>query len=102
MAMRLVEAGAAPGIDGAVLIAGAGHARRDRGVPLRLSDLAPGATVLSVGFIQVSAERRDPTDYAAPLHAPALPFDFVLFTPRADVEDPCSKYGEGLRRLGDK
>src|SRR5882724_9504039 len=36
--------------DGAVLIAGAGHARRDRGVPVHLARQAPGAGIASVAF----------------------------------------------------
>ncbi|MBI2017053.1 MAG: ChaN family lipoprotein, partial [Candidatus Rokubacteria bacterium] len=47
MAERLTTAG---GADGAVLIAGAGHGRKDWGVPVSLALVSPGATVISVAF----------------------------------------------------
>jgi uncharacterized iron-regulated protein len=67
-----------------VLIAGIGHARRDRGVPLYL----PGADIVSIGFVEVDAESKSPSDYLTGLFGPAS-FDYVWFTPRAEREDPC-------------
>ena len=61
-----------------VLIAGNGHARRDRGVPFYLA----GGGVLSVAFIEVEADKTAPRDYAQD-------FDYLWFTPRVDREDPC-------------
>jgi len=61
----------------AVLIAGAGHARRDRGVPLYVQD-----EVLSIAFIEVDSGRSSPRDYAQN-------FDYVWFTSRAMRDDPC-------------
>lgn len=73
MAAAMREAGG----DGALLIAGAGHGRKDMGVPLRL----PASATASVGFIEV----RD--------GAPAtLPFDYVWTTPRVDDRDPCESF----------
>jgi uncharacterized iron-regulated protein len=69
----------APG-DGAVLIAGNGHVRRDLGVPLYLP-----RPCLSLGLLEVEAGKSDPPDYV-------LPFDFVWFTPRAKREDPCNAF----------
>jgi uncharacterized iron-regulated protein len=79
----------ASGRDGAVLIAGTGHARTDRGVPAALAHAAPGKKVLSVAFIEVSPDGCAPEDYAASFGAKALPFDYVVFTPGTQREDPC-------------
>ena len=81
MAKALSEAGSA----GAVLIAGAGHARRDRGAPAYL----PAALVdnlLSIAFIEIEPQgSADLTRYAGL-------FDFVWFTERAPRPDPCKDF----------
>lgn len=85
-----IEAGASE--RGVVLITGAGHARRDRGVPVFLSRSAPDLKIASVAFLEVAPETLTPQDFADEFGS-ELPFDFVVFTPRAKREDPC----EGLR-----
>jgi uncharacterized iron-regulated protein len=77
--------------DGAVLIAGAGHARRDRGVPVHLARQAPEASITSLAFVEVEAAAAKPGDYAPRFGAESLPFDYVWFTPRVDDGDPCEK-----------
>jgi uncharacterized iron-regulated protein len=77
--------------DGAVLIAGAGHVRRDRGVPVPLARQVPDATIASVAFVEVDAGASKPSDYAARFGTETLPFDYVWFTPKADDADPCEK-----------
>jgi uncharacterized iron-regulated protein len=89
MAAALLDADA----DGAVLIAGAGHVRRDHGVPRYVRLRAPDADVVSVAFVEVRAARTAPAEYAGAWGG-ALPFDYVWFTPRVDDRDPC----EALRR----
>ena len=74
--------------DGAVLIAGGGHARLDRGVPYYLALDTPGASVASVSFREVSHADVDPKTYAAD----EGPFDYVWFTPRGSDEDPCAGF----------
>ena len=96
MAERLATAGKQ---DGAVLIAGAGHVRRDYGIPAYLSSGGPGAGVISVAFLEVSQELRDPTAYAARFDRQTLPFDYIWFTPRVDERDPCAAFEEQLKRL---
>jgi uncharacterized iron-regulated protein len=76
---------AGTGVKGAVLIAGAGHARRNRGVPLYLP-VADAAEVLSIGFIEVEP------DAAPPLQQYRGVFDFVWFTAPAKREDPCKDF----------
>lgn len=82
--------------DGAVLIAGNGHARRDRGAPWWLTRLGvdPGA-ILSVGVLEVDPARRAARD----LSGLAAQFDLIYLTPRVDSEDPCVKFAEQLKRL---
>lgn len=74
----------AAGGEGAVLIAGNGHVRNDRGVPLHLGARAPERSVATLAFIEVDAKRSSPRDYE-------LPFDFVWFTPRVDDIDHCER-----------
>ncbi len=69
--------------DGAVLIAGAGHVRRDLGVPRML----PDAETASVAFIEVRADMTAP---------PALAVDYVWLTPRVDDRDPCERFKKEL------
>ncbi|HUK65652.1 MAG TPA: ChaN family lipoprotein [Anaeromyxobacteraceae bacterium] len=87
LAERLLSAQA----DGAVLVAGAGHARRDRGVPFDLEREAPSRSSLSVAFLEVAPDLKEPADYKTAFGADALPFDFVIFTPRAERTDPCEQ-----------
>lgn len=88
--------------DGAVLIAGFGHVRNDRAVPVYLKVARPGATVVAVAFLEVDRESTKPADYASDFGRATLPFDYVWFTPRADETDPCEAFKESLKRLRDK
>lgn len=96
MAEALARTG---GRDGAVLIAGAGHGRRDRGVPAHLARHAPGTSVASVALLEVEAAATAPAEYAARWDRGSLPFDYVWFTPRIDDVDPCEKFKKSLERL---
>jgi uncharacterized iron-regulated protein len=90
MADALASAGEG---DGAVLIAGAGHVRKDRGVPARLAVRRPGAPVVALAFVEVRDGRSDPRGYLA------RPVDYVWFTPRADSADPCERFRGPLDKL---
>jgi uncharacterized iron-regulated protein len=76
---------------GAVLIAGNGHVRRDRGVPWYLVRRAPGRPVLTVLLVEVEEGERstDPAAYVPRDEAGAPAVDWVVFTPRAERGDPC-------------
>jgi uncharacterized iron-regulated protein len=91
--------GAAGEADGAVLIAGAGHGRRDWGVPAHLAVLAPEATVAAVAFVEVDPAVTDPARYRVAAPGAAAPFDYLWFTPRVDAEDPCEKFRRALERV---
>ena len=86
----------------AVLIAGNGHTRKDRGAPYYLRRLKPKANILSIGYVEVDAAATSPQDYAAIYNAARLPFDLVWFTPRRDTEDPCQKFAPQLMGLKKK
>jgi uncharacterized iron-regulated protein len=76
---------------GAVLIAGNGHARKDRGVPWALARKAPHAKVTTVAMIEVEDDRTNPKAYD--IHA-----DYTFFTPRATDEDPCIAFKEEMKK----
>jgi uncharacterized iron-regulated protein len=80
----------------AILIAGNGHVRADRGVPWHIRQRAPGTPVTAILLLEVEDGRTDPADYVPrdPEGRPAA--DFVIFTPRAKRGDPC----EALRKKG--
>jgi len=86
---RMAAALERSGARGAVLIAGAGHARRERGAPLYLSGAAR-AHLLAIAFIEVESDRNEPGDYAG--EGLAASYDLVVFTPRAAREDPCKGF----------
>jgi len=75
---------------GAILVAGDGHARNDRAVPSWLAREAPARKVVAVAHLEVQPGLRHPDDYAAD-YGGRLPFDYVIFTPAAEREDPCAK-----------
>ncbi|MGE5546211.1 MAG: ChaN family lipoprotein [Solirubrobacterales bacterium] len=79
----------------AVLIAGAGHARSDRGVPRALARLTPNARMLSLAFTEVEPGQTDPATYDQA-------FDALWFTPRAEREDPCIAFRRHMEKKGEK
>ncbi|MFP2902049.1 ChaN family lipoprotein [Corallococcus sp. 4LFB] len=91
MADRLLETVPA---DGAVLITGNGHIRKDRAVPAHLERRAKDGPVLSVALLEVSPEALKPQDYSAAVGASALPYDYVWFTPAMPEDDPCKALRE--------
>jgi len=85
--------------DGAILIAGTGHVRRDRGVPMYLRGRSPTVAIAAVAFAEVQPNATSPNDYAARFSTTSLPFDYVWFTPRMDDDDPCERFRRSLERL---
>ena len=61
------------------VIAGNGHARRDRGVPALLEAARPGLAVLSVGQLETPPEENPP-------------FDLWRVTEPAERDDPCEAF----------
>jgi uncharacterized iron-regulated protein len=100
MAAALLAVTSYPGTDGAVLIAGNEHVRRDRGVPFHLLRRDPEATLASLALLEV---RPNATDARAALDlrpGESAPFDYVWFTPASDDRDPCERHRKSLERLG--
>ena len=87
LALALSDAGARTG--SAVLLAGNGHARKDRGVPSFFGHQGLQGKPISVMLIEVEDGRNDAQDYVPmdPNGEPAA--DFIIFTPGADRKDPC-------------
>lgn len=83
---------------GSILIAGSGHVRTDRGVPVHLAVLASGRPHVSVAFVEVLPARQAPEEYAEAFSASRLPFDFVVFTPAAQREDPCKALEKRMKK----
>ncbi len=77
--------------DGAVLVAGAGHVRTDRGVPVYLARSRPARRSFTVSFLEVDTG-GDPRAYAAD-----QPSDALVFTPRVDDADPCAQFHHPIR-----
>ena len=94
MAAMLTEAAALENVAGAVLIAGAGHVRADRGVPWHLRQMAPTRSVATIAFVEVQDARRAPAEYGL-----VDKFDYAWFTSRLDDEDPCKRFREAPQRL---
>lgn len=76
----------------AVLLAGSGHVRIDRGVPMHLARRGRGQGVLALAPIEVAPGRTRPQAYAEAYGAAELPFDYVWFTPRETRDDPCVSF----------
>lgn len=92
MANALITATNAARKDDAVLIAGTGHTRRDRGAGRDLLARDPKRPLVSIAFAEVQADKTDPAAYASRWNSSGLPFDFVWFTPRATDDDPCAAF----------
>lgn len=78
---------AAPDGQGAVLIAGAGHVRRDRAAPLYLKD---ADSALTIAYVEVVPGREAPSAYDSE------GFDLLWFTAATPRPDPCATRPAGL------
>ncbi len=80
----------------AILIAGNGHVRSDRGVPWHIRLRAPEKMLVSSYLlVEVEEGKTDPEAYVPrdPEGKPAA--DLMIFTPRAERVDPC----EAMRKM---
>ncbi len=83
-----------------VLIAGVGHVRKDRGVPLYLYEEEKDISVISIALLEVEEDHNDLAAYAMHWEGGHLPFDYVWFTARAERpndEDYCIKLKERFK-----
>ena len=99
LAESLLRARKASPTGHAVLIAGSGHTRSDRGVPWVLSELAPNLSVVSIASVEVDPKAETVSDLVAraPDGTPAA--DYVWVTPAKARPDPCEKLRETMERI---
>jgi uncharacterized iron-regulated protein len=88
----IAEALLAPGGDGAVLIAGNGHVRRDLAVPLYLAASAPARASCAIGLLEVEAGEVEARAYAHTAGLETAIYDAVIFTARRQRPDPCAAF----------
>lgn len=85
-----------------VMIAGLGHVRNDRGLPLYLEkNLEAPADILAIGMIEVDPEKTEPGVYAETWNSDTLPFDIVIFTPKVDHGDLCGELEKHFNKQKD-
>ena len=86
---------------GSVLIAGAGHVRRDWAVPWYLTHRAPKLHIRTLAFVEAMADKPAVSDYLDAegdgVGTDRPIYDFVWFTPRANLIDHCAQLRERLR-----
>lgn len=87
---------------GAVLIAGSGHVRKDSAVPSFIKQKLPDASITSIAFFEVDPERASPADYVEPIAGLEKPYDFVYFTPKADLVDRCAEMAKHMQTMKPK
>lgn len=77
-----------------IVIAGNGHVRSDRGVPWYIRQRAPAVAVSTTMLVEVEDGKTDAAAYL-PLGPDGKPAaDTLIFTPRADRDDPCKAFGK--------
>ncbi|MDH5325851.1 MAG: ChaN family lipoprotein [Gammaproteobacteria bacterium] len=81
-----------------VLIAGSGHVRADRGIPMYVKQRHGDAKLISLAFMEVTDGELAVDYYRERWGEAHLPFDYVWFTPRAQREDPCEAYAKYLKK----
>lgn len=86
MAQALVD-DATP--DGAILIAGNGHVRRDTGVPVYLRG-ARAAEVVSLGLVETDSPEESLSALSHRFEESPPPYDFVWMTAPIARDDPCA------------
>lgn len=87
LAEALVAAAARHG--SAILFAGNGHVRADRGVPLVLRRREPARNIVTVLLLEVEPDKTDPAAYVQRDTEGRPTSDFIVLTPRAERGDPC-------------
>jgi len=87
MAEQLIKVGIT---SGAILIAGNGHVRNDRGVPWYLEKRAPFATHASLMIIEADDRTSSPDGLIPRDESGKVTADFVWYTPGKKRPDPCN------------
>jgi uncharacterized iron-regulated protein len=76
----------------AIVMAGNGHVRGDRGIAWYIRQREPGIKVVTVALVEVEDGKTDPAAYVPrdPEGRPAV--DYVVFTPKHVRPDPCDAF----------
>ncbi|MFN3868899.1 MAG: ChaN family lipoprotein [Hyphomicrobiaceae bacterium] len=83
---------------GAILIAGNGHVRADRGVPWYMIRRGiPRESIVSVVHMEVRPDRLSPAEYLS--GADGAVADFVVFTPRQPRPDACEEMKRQMEKI---
>ena len=85
-----------------VLITGVGHVRKDWAIPFHLKRLIPNGTTATIAFLEVNHGGQAVTDYSTNSEISGIPYDYIWFTPRVDVEDACEKFKKQLKSMKTK
>ena len=83
--------------DGAVLIAGAGHVRKDWAVPPVIHRTLTDPITVSIAFIEVDPKLTAPSEYMETVPGLPKPYDYIYFTPRADLTDHCAEFEKHMK-----
>jgi len=75
-----------------VLVAGSGHTRKDRGVPMYITSEYRNDGIISIVWIEVAKGLNSVEEYAERWDSKKLPYDYVWFTARVDRPDPCKEF----------
>jgi uncharacterized iron-regulated protein len=81
-----------------VLVAGSGHGRKDRGVPLYLRSQDSTGKIVSIAWIEVVPDMTKVVDYARAWGSETLPYDYVWFTARVGRPDPCESFKRHMHK----
>jgi uncharacterized iron-regulated protein len=84
--------------DGAVLIAGVGHVRKDWAVPRILNGNMLNGSAVVLAFVEVDPAQTKPAEYLPTVPGAESPFDYLYFTPRADVTDHCAALDKKFKK----
>ena len=78
-------------VETAILVAGSGHVRKDRGAPMYLESQDKNAKITSIAWLEIDKDTTDPQTYSKRWGTNQLPFDYVIFTAQVDRPDPCEE-----------
>ncbi len=93
MAQNLLKT---PPPKGAILIAGGGHVRRDRGVPWYIRQ--SGETMISVLMAEAEEGADTPPDLVSKVPTGYKIADYIWVTPRQERPDPCEQFKKFMKR----
>jgi uncharacterized iron-regulated protein len=88
--------------DGAVLIGGGGHVRKDRAVPWYLHRRAPGRSVVVLSIVEADPDKETIAEYLPLDPGGQAAADFIWITPRAKREDPCASLERMMKKRKEK